>query len=60
MLHSCGQTWGWFAHTFDQQQGRRHAPGQGAVASYLVRAYHSVAILVPDALGVLDNIQIGL
>lgn len=30
-----------------------------AIASYLVSAYYSVAILVPDALGVLDNIVLG-
>jgi hypothetical protein len=30
-----------------------------AVISYLVSAYYSVAILVPDALGVLDNVEIG-
>jgi hypothetical protein len=30
-----------------------------AVISYLVSAYYSTAILVPDALGVLENVQIG-
>ena len=30
-----------------------------AVASYLVSAYYSAAILVPDALGVLENVEIG-
>jgi encapsulin shell SprI-like protein/cyclic nucleotide-binding protein len=30
-----------------------------AVTSYLVSAYYSVAVLVPDALGVLDDVQIG-
>ncbi|MGA4837771.1 family 2B encapsulin nanocompartment shell protein [Streptomyces sp. G45] len=30
-----------------------------AVMSYLVTAYYSAAILVPDALGVLENVQIG-
>jgi hypothetical protein len=30
-----------------------------AVLSYLVSAYYSAAILVPDALGVLDNVEIG-
>ncbi|EOD60155.1 family 2B encapsulin nanocompartment shell protein [Amycolatopsis vancoresmycina] len=30
-----------------------------AVATYLVSAYHSAAVLVPDALGVLDDVQIG-
>ncbi|MFB9905586.1 family 2B encapsulin nanocompartment shell protein [Allokutzneria oryzae] len=29
-----------------------------AVASYLVSAYYSVAVLVPDALGVLENVEI--
>jgi hypothetical protein len=29
-----------------------------AVMSYLVSAYHSVAVLVPDALGVLENVEI--
>ncbi|MEV0379235.1 family 2B encapsulin nanocompartment shell protein [Nonomuraea sp. NPDC050643] len=29
-----------------------------AVASYLVSAYHSVALLVPDALGVLENAEV--
>ncbi|GAA4434726.1 family 2B encapsulin nanocompartment shell protein [Actinokineospora soli] len=32
---------------------------QRAILSYLVSAYYSVAVLVPDALGVLDDIQIG-
>ncbi|SDH51589.1 Cyclic nucleotide-binding domain-containing protein [Actinokineospora alba] len=31
-----------------------------AIISYLVSAYYSAAVLVPDALGVLDNVQIGL
>ena len=30
-----------------------------ATISYLVSAYYSVAVLVPDALGVLDNVDIG-
>jgi hypothetical protein len=30
-----------------------------AMISYLVSAYYSVAILVPDALGVLENVEIG-
>lgn len=30
-----------------------------AIISYLVSAYYSVAILVPDALGVLENVEIG-
>jgi hypothetical protein len=29
-----------------------------AVASYLVSAYYSAAVLVPDALGVLENVEI--
>lgn len=29
-----------------------------AVMSYLVSAYYSIAILVPDALGILDNVEI--
>ena len=31
-----------------------------AVMSYLVSAYYSAAILVPDAMGLLENVQIGL
>ncbi|WP_436491858.1 family 2B encapsulin nanocompartment shell protein [Actinokineospora sp. HUAS TT18] len=31
-----------------------------AIISYLVSAYYSAAVLVPDALGVLENVQIGL
>jgi len=30
-----------------------------AVISYLVSAYYSVAVLVPDALGMLENVEIG-
>ncbi|HZD13740.1 MAG TPA: family 2B encapsulin nanocompartment shell protein [Pseudonocardiaceae bacterium] len=29
-----------------------------AITSYLVSAYYSVAVLVPDALGILDNVEI--
>lgn len=29
-----------------------------AVSSYLVSAYHSVAVLVPDALGILDDVEV--
>jgi hypothetical protein len=29
-----------------------------AILQYLVSAYYSVAILVPDALGLLDNVEI--
>ncbi|MGA5819673.1 family 2B encapsulin nanocompartment shell protein [Kitasatospora sp. NPDC094028] len=30
-----------------------------AIASYLVSAYYSVAVLVPDAIGVLENVEVG-
>jgi hypothetical protein len=30
-----------------------------AVTSYLVSAYHSAAVLVPDALGVLGDVEVG-
>jgi hypothetical protein len=30
-----------------------------AVLSYLVSTYFSAAVLVPDALGVLENVEIG-
>jgi hypothetical protein len=30
-----------------------------AIISYLVTAYYSLAILVPDAAGILENVQIG-
>jgi hypothetical protein len=30
-----------------------------AIISYLVSTYYSVAVLVPDALGVLENVEIG-
>jgi Phage capsid-like protein len=29
------------------------------ILSYLVSAYYSVAVLVPDALGILENVEIG-
>jgi hypothetical protein len=29
-----------------------------AILSYLVSAYYSVAVLVPDALGVLENVEV--
>ena len=32
--------------------------GDNAVMSYLVSAYYSVAVLVPDALGVLQNVEV--
>jgi hypothetical protein len=31
-----------------------------AIISYLVSAYYSAAVLVPDALAVLENVEIGL
>jgi hypothetical protein len=31
-----------------------------AIMSYLVSAYYSAAVLVPDALGVLENVELGL
>ncbi|SFT32355.1 hypothetical protein SAMN04487904_10133 [Actinopolyspora lacussalsi subsp. righensis] len=30
-----------------------------AIISYLVSAYYSAAVLVPDALGVLEHVEIG-
>ncbi|HTN84724.1 MAG TPA: Crp/Fnr family transcriptional regulator, partial [Sorangium sp.] len=30
-----------------------------AIMSYLVSAYYSAAVLIPDALGILENVQIG-
>jgi hypothetical protein len=30
-----------------------------AVISYLVSAYYSAAVLVPDALGVLEDVELG-
>ena len=32
--------------------------GDNSVISYLVSAYYSVAVLVPDALGVLQNVEV--
>lgn len=29
-----------------------------AIISYLVTAYYSAAVLVPDALGVLENVEV--
>jgi hypothetical protein len=43
----------------------RPAPGlpgaidDKAIISYLVSTYYWVAVLVPDALGVLENVEIG-
>jgi CRP-like cAMP-binding protein len=38
---------------------RRMTINDQAIASHLVSAYFSVAVLVPDALGVLEDVQIG-
>lgn len=38
---------------------RRTGISEQAIASYQVTAYYSAAILVPNALGVLENVQIG-
>ena len=34
--------------------------GEQAIISYLVSTYYSAAVLVPDALGVLENVEVGL
>jgi hypothetical protein len=31
-----------------------------ALITYLVSTYYSAAVLVPDAFGILENVQIGL
>jgi CRP-like cAMP-binding protein len=38
---------------------RRMDINESALSSYLVSAYFSAAILIPDALGILENVQIG-
>jgi hypothetical protein len=38
---------------------RRMAVDDRAMTSYLVTAYFSAALLVPDALGILENVQLG-
>jgi hypothetical protein len=38
---------------------RRMDINESALSSYLVSAYFSAALLVPDALGILENVQIG-
>ena len=38
---------------------RRMTINSQAITSYLVSAYFSAAVLVPDALGVLEDVQIG-
>ncbi|MGH8902704.1 MAG: hypothetical protein ACRDYA_24680, partial [Egibacteraceae bacterium] len=30
-----------------------------AIISYLITAYYSAAVLVPDALGILEDVEIG-
>jgi CRP-like cAMP-binding protein len=39
---------------------RRMQVDERAIASYLVTTYFSAAVLVPDALGVLENIELGI
>jgi hypothetical protein len=41
-----------------QPQRPIHGNLEQAIISYLVSAYFSVAVLVPDALGVLENCEI--
>jgi hypothetical protein len=38
---------------------RRMDINDQAITSYLVGAYFSAAVLVPDALGILEDVQIG-
>jgi hypothetical protein len=38
---------------------RRMGVDDKAVANYLVSTYYSAAVLVPDALGVLENVELG-
>jgi hypothetical protein len=38
---------------------RRMGVDEKAVANYLVSTYYSAAVLVPDALGVLENVELG-
>jgi hypothetical protein len=38
---------------------RRMAIGDQAITSYLISAYFSAAVLVPDALGILEDVQVG-
>jgi len=38
---------------------RRMGVDDKAVSNYLVSAYYSVAVLVPDALGILENVEVG-
>ncbi len=38
---------------------RRMDINEQAISSLLVTAYFSVAVLIPDALGVLENVELG-
>jgi len=38
---------------------RRMSTDDKAVSNYLVSAYYSAAVLVPDALGILENVEVG-
>ncbi|MDC0666264.1 hypothetical protein POL58_00885 [Nannocystis sp. ncelm1] len=38
---------------------RKMGTNEKAVASYLVSTYYSAAVLIPDALGILENIELG-
>ncbi|WAS97977.1 family 2B encapsulin nanocompartment shell protein [Nannocystis punicea] len=38
---------------------RKMGTNERAVASYLVSTYYSAAVLIPDALGILENIELG-
>jgi len=38
---------------------RRMNIGDQAITSYLVSVYFSAAVLIPDALGILEDVQIG-
>jgi hypothetical protein len=38
---------------------RRMDIGEKAIADHLVSAYFSAAVMIPDALGVLEDVQIG-
>ncbi|MGW3998856.1 family 2B encapsulin nanocompartment shell protein [Amycolatopsis sp. NPDC004772] len=38
---------------------RHMGTNERAITSYLISAYHSAAVLVPDALGALDDVQVG-
>lgn len=38
---------------------RKMSTSDKAIAHYLVTTYHSAAVLIPDALGILENVEIG-